>query len=242
VEITHQIGGDQVTDVFRNFETFVFADGEKASSDLIAAGLPEDSIDGDDTLVGNPTAKAEVLDAGPGADTVIIEAGNTGKIHDLSWRVDLGNDTDPDKIVFAHNRVSETNAAVGPGHNTVAEVDNFDTSADRIAVLIDGVCATEGAFQTITASATQVSSGVKVVKLVDPAWTVDLGDDGHNGSVEKKILEATSGDLEIGHYTFVLYSSDGDTADAGIYSVHVTDSNMTSTADFVVEHIMTLKG
>jgi hypothetical protein len=170
--------------------------------------------------------------AGTGADRVNISAGTSA----TNWTVNLGSDTAQDKVVFSH-------ASLGPGHNTVATITNFNVAHDRIAVLLGAATLTDGSFQTITAANTNVSAGVEIIELVNSSWvTGSLGNDGDESTVED-LIEAATNNIATGNYTFIVYSNSSGTANAGIYSVNISDStNPTDGSDMIVEHIMTLNG
>ena len=179
------------------------------------------------------TGNNSVVSAGAGADTVTI---NAAALTTRAWSVDLGSgDGAADKVVFSHT-------ALGFGDNTVATVSNFSTTNDRIAVSMGGISRTDGSFVTVTAAQTTIGAGVEVIALVNSAWvTGSLGNDGDGSTIEGFIQSATDG-IPAGTYTFIVYSGTGGSANAGIYSVSITDSTNPGQGGMAVEHIMTING
>ena len=121
-----------------------------------------------------------------------------------------------DKVVFTH-------ASLGINQNTVATVSNFNVAHDRVAITLNGVAIADGAFQTVTATQTNISAGVEVIELVNASWVGSLTADGNSGAIEGFIVAATNG-IAIGNYTFIVYSDTTVTANAGIYSVTISDT------------------
>ena len=110
---------------------------------------------------------------------------------------------------------------VGITNNTVATISNFHVADDRIAITLGATAIADGAFQTVTATQTNISAGVEVVELVNNAWvTASLTDDANNGAIEQFIAAATDG-IALGNYTFIVYSNTTGTANAGIYTVNI---------------------
>ena len=168
------------------------------------------------------------INAGLGADTVTI---NAGSLTNRSWTVDLGNDNVADKVVFSHS-------ALSPGDNTVAIISNFHVVDDKIAVTLNSTAIADGTFQSVTATQTNVTG--EVIELVAAAFvTSSLTDDANNGAIETIIATATN-NIPTGNYTFIIYSDTSSTADAGIYTVNITDSTDPNSGGMTVEHIMTL--
>ena len=60
-------------------------------------------------------------------------------------------------------------------------------------------------------------------------------------AIEEFIAAATNG-IATGNYTFIVYSDTTGTANAGIYSVNITDDTNPGSGGMTVEHIMTLNG
>ena len=195
------------------------------------------------TLTGSANADkiissgaGDTINAGAGADTVVINAGT----NPTNWTVNLGVDSAADRIVFNHAGVSES-------HDTLATVSNFNVANDTISVTVAGTSIVGGGFQTITSNNTDVSVAVGgVVALVNSSWvTGSLGNDGEDSTIEGFIQNATRNFTNVGNYTFIVYSGTGATASAGIYSVYITDDtnpggNGNNGNGLVVEHIMTL--
>ena len=71
--------------------------------------------------------------------------------------------------------------------------------------------------------------------------TSSLTDDANGGAIETIIAAATNG-IALGNYTFIIYSNTTGTADAGVYTVNITDSTDPTSSGMTVEHIMTLNG
>ncbi|CAH1649394.1 hypothetical protein BOSEA31B_10351 [Hyphomicrobiales bacterium] len=178
------------------------------------------------------TGSGSVVNAGAGADTVTI---NAGSLSGRNWTVNLGaGDGAADKVVFNHS-------GVGNGDNTVATVNNFSVTNDRISVSVNGSSITDGVFQTISGSGVNVAAGVKVIELVTGGAT--LVNDGNGSSIETLLQSATNDFLSgAGTYTVIAYSGTGSTADAGIYSVTISDSTNPGNSGMEVEHIMTVSG
>ena len=114
-------------------------------------------------LVTSSTA-GDTINTGAGSDTVTI---NAGTFTNRAWTVDLGADSATDKVVFTH-------ASLGISENTVATVSNFDVANDRVAITLGGAAIADGAFQTVTATQTNISAGVEVVELVNASWVGSL--------------------------------------------------------------------
>ncbi len=170
------------------------------------------------------------INAGAGADRVVIDAGN---VTSKSWSVDLGSDAVSDTLVFKHDAINSNN-------NTVVTVDNFG-STDKIAVLLNGTNVADGGYLTIMSSGATVSSAVEVIELQSSSLTnSSLSSDASNGTIAGVIASAI-GSIKAGDYTVVVYASQSSLADAGIYSVHVTnDAANLAVGGFTLEHIMTL--
>ena len=184
------------------------------------------------------TGTNSVVNAGAGADTVII---NAGALTARNWTVDLGNgDGAADTIVFKHDALGITN-------NTVATVNNFSVGTDKVAVLMNGNSLTVGAFSTISTNPsgdTAVSGGTQVIELALNTFVAsDLTDDVNSGDVEDAIADAV-GNIAAGSYTFIVYSGTGGTANAGVYTVTVQAGGTTNLTvnQFTAEHIMTING
>jgi len=204
-------------------------------NDFISGGSGVDAISGgtgNDVIIAG-TGSGSSVNAGVGADRVIIEAGS---LTATNWTVNLGSDNDADKVIFNHT-------SVGDAHQTVATVTNFAVATDKVAVTVNSQSVTDGSFVTVTGTQTDIGAGVEVVELVNSAWTTaSLGNDG-NGSAIEGFIQAATDDIPTGTYTFIVYSStDTATADAGIYSVTISDSTNPGSSEMVVEHIMTLSG
>ena len=183
----------------------------------------------DDVITAS--AGGGTINAGAGADTITINAGTTP----TSWTVDLGTDSAADKIVFNHTSLGITD-------NTVATVSHFDVNLDKIAVTLNGTAIADGAFQSVTATQTNIAAGTEVVELANPSFVVaNLTDDSNGGLVEAQIAAATNS-IANGTYTFILYSNNTSSADAGIYTVTISDNTDPTTSQMTVEHIMTLSG
>ena len=199
---------------------------------LTAAGTTLNLANQTEGFAITTAAGGSTVTAGTGADTVIINAGTSA----TSWTINLGSDLAADKIVFNH-------ASLGLGDDTVATISNFVVADDRVAVNLNGTSLTDGSFQTVTATQTNISAGVEVVELVNSSFvTASLTDDGNNGAIEAIIQSATNG-IATGTYTFIIYSSTNvSTASAGIYTVNITDSTNPGSSGMTVEHIMTLSG
>ena len=188
------------------------------------------------TLTGSANADSlisstaeDTINAGLGADTVSIST----VVADYSWTVNLGSDLVTDKIVFTHNSIDS-------GNDTVATVSNFNVAHDKVAVTLGGTAIADGTFQTLTSDGTAISA--EVVELaISTRVTASLGNDGDNSTIENIIANATNNFTSgTGTYTFIIYSDTTPTANAGIYSVNISDSTNPSTGGMTVEHIMTL--
>ncbi|WP_210240630.1 DUF5801 repeats-in-toxin domain-containing protein [Mesorhizobium sp. B2-1-4] len=171
------------------------------------------------------------ITAGTGGDSVTINAGTSA----TSWNIDLGNDSATDKVVFNH-------ASISASQDTLATVSNFDVADDKLAVVLGAANIADGTFQTITAANTNVSAGAEVIELVNNSWTGPLANDGDNSTIEGFIQAAIQNFPATGSYTFIVYSGTSVTANAGIYSVNITDSTNPNQSGMTVEHIMTLNG
>ncbi|MBN9580317.1 MAG: VWA domain-containing protein [Afipia sp.] len=176
------------------------------------------------------------IDAGAGADVVIINAGTST----TGWTVNLGaSDGASDRIVFKH-------AGIGINDNTVATISNFEVANDKIAVLLNNVNITSGGFQVITSASTDVTvSPGGVIALVNSStntWVGSLTDDANNGAIEGYIQAATNTfNGGAGNYTFIVYSNNNtSTANAAIYSVNISDDTNPGSGGMQVEHIMTI--
>ncbi|KGB52625.1 Cadherin domain protein [Sphingopyxis sp. LC81] len=179
------------------------------------------------------TGNNSVVNAGGGADTVTI---NAAALTTRAWTVNLGSgDAAADTVTFKHG-------ALGFGDNTVATVSNFAVANDRIAVSMGSTSRTDGTFVTVTATQTNIGSGVEVVELVNNAWvTGSLGNDG-DGSTIEGFIQAATNNIPAGIYTFIVYSDTSGSANAGIYSVSITGSANPTQGGMAVEHIMTING
>lgn len=179
------------------------------------------------------TGTGTVINAGAGADTVTI---NAAALTSRNWTVDLGNaDGAADKIVFNHD-------GVGVGNDTVVTVSSFNVAQDKIAIAVGGTSETDGGFVTVTANQTTIGAGVEIVELVNASWvTTSLGNDGDGSTIEGFIQAATDG-IPAGTYTFIVYSNTTGTANAGVYSVTISDSTNPGNSGMVVEHVMTING
>ena len=199
---------------------------------LTAAGTTLNLSNQTEGFAITTSSGGSTITAGTGADTVIINAGTST----TAWTVNLGSDSAADKIVFNH-------ASLGLRDDTVATVSNFNVANDHIAVTLNGASITDGSFQTVTSTETNISAGVEVVELVNSSLvTATITDDGNNGAIEKVIQLATN-NIPTGTYTFIVYSSTNvSTANAGIYTVNITDSTNPNQGHMTVEHIMTLNG
>uniref|UniRef100_UPI0028AA728A beta strand repeat-containing protein n=1 Tax=Rhizobium sp. TaxID=391 RepID=UPI0028AA728A len=178
------------------------------------------------------------VNVGTGNDVVVIDA--RGSSND-SWTVNLSSNG-ADTIVFKHNGVASS-------ENTVADVYGFG-SGDKIAVVLgttdiagsSNPAATYQTIQSTSSGGTTVSSGIKVIELQNSSFVASsLTTDTNSGSVASRIADAI-GNIKAGYYTIVVYSSTNtSTADAGIYTLHVTgDANNLTSSQFTLEHIMTL--
>ena len=204
-------------------QTEGFTINGSSGTDTITTGSGNDIV--------NSNGGADTINTGTGADVVNISAGTTA----TALTVNLGSDAAIDKVVFAH-------ASLGTGQNTVATVSNFTVASDRIAVTLNGTAIADGAFQTVTTTQTNISAGVEVVELANASWVGSLTADGDAGTIEGFIAAATNG-IANGNYTFIVYSDTTGSANAGIYSVNISDNtDPTTGGDIVVEHIMTLNG
>ena len=110
----------------------------------------------------------------------------------------------------------------------------------------NGAALADGAFQTVTSNAgtTNIAAGTEVVELAinDAAFvTTSLGNDANSGNIEN-IIAAAINDIPTGNYTFIVYSNTTGTANAGIYTVNITDNTNPDFGGMTVEHIMTLNG
>ena len=238
---TGALAGGLGTDTYSNMEGVIgtaFNDNLTGSSlaDTIIGGAGADTINGG---AGADNISAGVgggtINTGTGADTLTISAGTSA----ASWAVDLGSDAVQDKIVFTH-------ASLSDGHNTLATVSNFDVANDRVAVTFNGAALADGPFQTVTSNAgtTNIVAGTEVVELAinDAAFvTTSLGNDANSDSIEN-IIGAAINDIPTGNYTFIVYSNTTGTANAGIYTVNITDNTNPGSGGMTVEHIMTLNG
>ncbi|MDK2759777.1 MAG: DUF5801 domain-containing protein [Sphingopyxis sp.] len=184
------------------------------------------------------TGPGSTVNAGAGADTVTI---NAAALTPRGWTVDLGaGDGAADKVIFNHN-------AVATGDNSVVTVSNFAVANDKINIGVGGASSTDGTFVTVTSAQTSIAAGVEVIELVNSNWvTGSLTDDSDSGVIEDFIQAATNA-IPTGTYTFIVYSGTGANANAGIYSVTISDStnpggNSNSGAGSVVEHVMTING
>jgi hypothetical protein len=213
-------------------------------SDLTFAASGGDAFDnGADTITINGAAGNEIItattlgatvSAGAGSDRVVIEAGTSA----TSWSVNLGaGDGAIDTIVFKH-------AGIDDGHDTAATVSNFAVANDRVAVNLAGIAITDGAFQTISGVNATVAAGTEVIELVNSSFvTASLTNDGNSASIEDIIAAASIDNIPTGDYTFIVYSSTNvTTANAGIYSVNISDNTNPGSSGMTVEHIMTLNG
>ena len=202
--------------------------------DFISGGSGVGTItggNGNDTIIAS-TGNGSIVNAGTGADRVTI---NAGALTSTSWSINLGSDSVADKIIFNHNNVSDT-------QQTVATVSSFGVAADKVSISVNGTSVTDGAFVTVTATQTDIAAGTEVIELVNTSWvTGSLGNDG-DGSTIEGFIQAATDDIPNGTYTFIVYSSTTGTADAGIYSVTITDNTNPGNGGMVVEHIMTLSG
>ncbi|MGE0503572.1 MAG: DUF5801 repeats-in-toxin domain-containing protein [Rhizobiaceae bacterium] len=173
------------------------------------------------------------IDAGLGGDTVVINAGTATR----NWTVNLGVDSSADKVVFNH-------ADVGIGHNTLATVNQFNVSHDKVAIALAGTSITDGGFQTIDSTGgTAILAGTEVIELHHTDFTSgSLTADGDNGAIETEIADAI-GAVGEGTYTVIVYTGPNTSnADAGIYTMTVQaggSANLT-TGQFTIEHVMTL--
>ncbi|WP_439375552.1 beta strand repeat-containing protein [Bradyrhizobium sp. DASA03120] len=212
--------------------------GAGTDSLTLANGGNTLTVSNTETITGGTGADRITVDAtdstintGQGSDTVFISAGTT--LH--TWAVDLGSDSVTDKVVFSH-------ASVGVGDNTLATISNFNVANDQVAVTLNSTQIANGAFQTISSLSTNATGQVlEIVTNTSASLTVDS--DG--GAIEGIIASAIK-NLAKGDYTVVVYSSNLGTADAGIYTMNVPNNSVQNgdagTADFSIEHIMTLSG
>ena len=222
-----------------NIETVTLtASGLTLTLDAQTEGFTVNGSTGVDTIttgsgndVINSNGGSDTINTGTGLDVVNL----TGATTATSWTVNLGSDAVQDKVVFTH-------ADLGTGHNTIATVSNFNVANDEIAVTLGAAAIADGTFLTVTGTQTNISAGVEVIELVNAAWVGSLTADGDSGTIEGFIAAATD-DIPTGNYTFIVYSDTTGTANAGIYSVNISDdTNPTAGSDMVVEHIMTLNG
>ncbi|UFS81470.1 DUF5801 domain-containing protein [Rhizobium sp. T136] len=175
----------------------------------------------------------DTINAGAGADTVTINASSASR----TWTVDLGSDSAKDKIVFNHSSLSSS-------HNTVAIVSHFDVLNDKIAVNLNNSSLTDGGFQSLTSDGTAIASAriIEVAINSGDRVTLSLADDG-NGDAIEDIIAAATNNIAVGTYTFIIYSSTNtSTANAGIYTVSITDGTNPDSGGMTVKHIMTLNG
>jgi len=186
---------------------------------------------------GNETITAttfgDTINAGAGADTIKI---NAASLTDRSWTVDLGSDAVQDTVIFNH-------AALGLTNQTVVTVNNFAVANDRIAVTLNGTADT--GLQTITADGTSFTGTNRIVEIAinnAARVTTDLIGDGNGGAIENIIQAATTNLPATGSYTFIIYSDLTATANAGIYTVNITDDTDPNQTGMTVEHVMTLNG
>jgi Ca2+-binding RTX toxin-like protein len=187
---------------------------------------------------------------GNGADTVVIQAGTTA----ANWTIELASDSAADTIVFKHG-------GAGSGHNTVVTVNGFVTSTsgnsnDRIAIEVGGSSVTSGSnfYMTKSNNSTNeaVGSSVKVIELAHNNFTTSsLTDDTNSASGPRQEIADAIGSIGAGTYTVIIYSGNGASANAGIYTLTVPNAttgmngltNAISGANsFTLEHVMTLNG
>ncbi|MET3843466.1 VCBS repeat-containing protein [Bradyrhizobium sp. OAE829] len=182
------------------------------------------------------SSAGDTINAGAGADTVKIDAGSATN---RSWTVNLGSDAVQDTIIFNHT-------ALGLADQTVVTVSNFDVAdSDRVAVILNGTSITATGVQTITADNTTFSGTARIVEIaINNAGrvTTSLANDGDGSNIESIIQAATTNFPATGNYTFIVYSDLTGTANAGIYTVNISDATNPSNGGMTVEHIMTLNG
>ncbi|CDZ34087.1 Hypothetical protein NGAL_HAMBI1145_21660 [Neorhizobium galegae bv. officinalis] len=138
---------------------------------------------------------------------------------------------------------------IDPSGTTAATVNNFGAT-DIIVIKEDGAIITGGAFQSVVSPNTDINAGVKIVQLLySQAVTSNLSGDPNSSTIEGFIASATKNFPAVGNYTFIVYSSEANNADAGIYAVKISDPNnpvsngsSQHASDIVVEHVMTLVG
>ena len=207
-------------------QTEGFTINGSSGADTITTGSGNDVV--------NTNGGADTINTGTGADVVNISAGTTA----TAWAVDLGSDAVTDKVVFTH-------ASLDEDHNTVATVSNFIVANDRVAVTFNGTAIADGTFQSVTADNTNIAAGTEVVEIainLATRVTTSLGNDGNSDDIED-IIAAAINDIPVGNYTFIVYSSTNtSTANAGIYTVNITDATNPGPVELTVEHIMTLNG
>jgi hypothetical protein len=225
---------------------------------------------GNDTIVGDQDDY--IFDGGDGSDTLKFGANftstddaqivNIEKI-ELSSGVNLnlsnqtegfsvfidGSPAGQSIVNLASNSVIDEiiykNFVVDPTHDTNATVNNFNVAHDKIRVNLDisggspSENVSDGGFQMVTTTQTDITA--EVVELVNASWTGDLTADGNASTIEGFISSATDS-IATGNYTFIVYSNTSDTADAGIYTVNISDATDPDSSEMVVEHIMTLTG
>jgi VCBS repeat-containing protein len=205
-----------------------------AGDDFIHGGSGAGAITGgigNDIIIAS-TGNGSVVDAGTGADRVTV---NAGALTSTSWSINLGSDGAADKIIFNHN-------TIGDAQQTVATVSGFAAASDKVSIAVNGTSASDGGFVTVTATQTDIAAGTEVIELLNAAWvTASLGNDG-NGSTIENFIQAATDDIPAGTYSFIVYSNTTGTADAGIYSVTISDSTNPGDGGMTVEHVMTLSG
>jgi len=175
------------------------------------------------------------IDAGLGGDSVKI---NAAALTSRSWTINLGSDAAQDTLIFNHT-------AIDTGHQTLVTVDNFNAGGDRIAITLNGTSVTSTGVETITGDNTTFSGTNRIVEIAINSAnrvTTSLNNDGDGSSIEQIIQSATNGFPATGNYTFIIYSDLTTSANAGIYSVNISDDTNPGNGGMVVEHIMTLNG
>ncbi|CAN7486531.1 T1SS-143 repeat domain-containing protein [Neorhizobium sp. LjRoot104] len=138
---------------------------------------------------------------------------------------------------------------INPSGTTAATVSNFGAT-DVVVIREDGAIISDGAFQSVVSPNTDINAGVKIVQLLySQVVTSNLSGDSNSSTIEGFIASATKNFPAAGNYTFIVYSSGANNADAGIYAVKISDPNnpvsngsSQHASDIVVEHVMTLVG
>ena len=221
------------TNSFANLSFGSFTGGN--AFDIVGDTITINGTAGNETITA--TTFGDTINAGAGADTVKI---NAGSLTNRSWTVDVGSDAVQDTVIFNHT-------ALGLTDQTVVTVNNFDvTDSDRIAVTLNGTSITNG-FTSIGINGT-VSGANIVVELDNSALVASafggLGptDDSNGGTIEDAITAASINSITAGNYTFIVYSNATGTADAGVYTVNISDNTDPGSGGMTVEHVMTLTG